>query len=117
MTPGCARLLRLRSGRAALLLGVGVVAAGIAAPAPVALTAARAAIALAALGAAAALVRRRPAPSVVPDLAVLARAPLGKETGIALVETGGRRLLVGFGPGGVAVLDPAAGRGREEDRP
>jgi flagellar biogenesis protein FliO len=66
--------------------------------------AARAGLAAAAIGALAALVRRRGRPSVAPQLSVVARAPLGGDAGLALVEAGGRRLLVGHGRGGVSLV-------------
>lgn len=65
----------------------------------------RAVAALLALAALVLLVRRRsrggPAPAPV---AVLARAPLGPGLGVALLETGGRRLLVGWGKDGVRLV-------------
>ncbi|ABS24959.1 flagellar biosynthetic protein FliO [Anaeromyxobacter sp. Fw109-5] len=74
--------------------------------------AARGALVAAALGAAAVLARRRAAPpgAAAPALAVVSRASLAKDTGVALVELGGRRLLVGFGAAGVQLLSdvPAA---------
>lgn len=73
----------------------------------------RAAVAVAGLGALALLVRRaarrEPAPA---PLAILARAPVTREAGLALVEADGRRLLVGYGQGGVGLLaDLSPGRG------
>ena len=47
--------------------------------------------------------RRAGAPSADP-VAVLARAPLGPGLGVALLETGGRRLLVGWGKDGVRLV-------------
>lgn len=50
---------------------------------------------------------RRGSPAVTgraPELAVLERRPLAKEAGVALVEASGRRLVVGFGAGGVVLL-------------
>ena len=67
--------------------------------------AARAALAVAALAAVAALVRRAPGRSApLGPLAVLARASLGRDAGLALVDAGGRRLLVGHGEGGVRLV-------------
>jgi hypothetical protein len=67
--------------------------------------AARAALAALAVAAVVLLVRRRrrPAPAAVP-IAVLARAPLGPGLGVALLDTGGRRLLVGWGKDGVRLV-------------
>lgn len=67
--------------------------------------AARAALVLAALFAVVFLVRRRvSAVSVPAPVAVLARAPLGPGIGVALVDVGGRRLLVGWGKDGVRLV-------------
>jgi flagellar protein FliO/FliZ len=67
--------------------------------------AARAALAVAALGAAALWVRRSPARLAAgAALAVVARAPLGRDAGLAIVEADGRRLLVGHGDGGVRLV-------------
>ncbi|BDG04362.1 flagellar biosynthetic protein FliO [Anaeromyxobacter oryzae] len=113
-----ARLARLPAGRGALV--VAGAAAGcllVSAPGSLASAAARAALVVAALGAAAALSRRRPRLALAPELAVVARAALGKETGVALVDVQGRRLVVGFGPDGVSVLDAPAPPVRAEDRP
>lgn len=74
--------------------------------------AARAALAVAGLGAGAALLRRRSAAAQAPaPLAVVARAPLGRDTGVALLEVDGARVLVGFGPEGVRRLDVRGGDG------
>lgn len=71
----------------------------------IAAVAARAALALAALGAGAVLLRRRArAPAPPAPLTVLARAPLGPGLGVALLEAGGRRLLVGWGKDGVRLV-------------
>jgi flagellar biogenesis protein FliO len=67
--------------------------------------AARAALAVLALAAAVLLVRRRArrdAPSS--PVAVVARASLGPGAGVALVEAGGRRLLLGVGKDGVRLV-------------
>jgi hypothetical protein len=74
--------------------------------------AARALLVLAALAAAVLLVRRRPRPAAPGPVLVLTRAPLGPGLGVALVEAGGRRLLVGWGKDGVRLvrdLGPAEG--------
>jgi flagellar protein FliO/FliZ len=92
----------LAGGAGALLLGL--------APGGLGPAAARAALAVACLGAAVAIMRRRAGSASTADaplLRVLARAPLSRDTGVALVELEGRRLLVGFGAGGVRVLAPA----------
>jgi hypothetical protein len=66
--------------------------------------AARAALAVVALAAAVLLVRRRARGTSPAPVCILARAPLGPGPGIALVETGGRRLLVGWGKDGVRLV-------------
>jgi len=71
----------------------------------IAAIAARAALALVALAVIVFLVRRRAGGSDAPvPIAVLARAPLGPGLGVALVEAGGRRLLVGWGKEGVRLV-------------
>ncbi len=45
----------------------------------------------------------RPAAAARP-VALLDRQPLGAGAGVALVEAGGRRLLLGYGPSGVSLL-------------
>jgi flagellar biogenesis protein FliO len=70
----------------------------------------RAVALLGALALAAAAVRR--APEADRPVALLDRRPLGRESGVALVEASGRRLLLGYAPSGVAVLadlSPEAG--------
>ena len=57
---------------------------------------------LGALALAAGALRGRAAPER--PVALVDRQPLGGGTGIALVEAGGRRLLVGYGPSGVSLL-------------
>lgn len=103
------------SRRAAALAGAATLgaatlsfSAGALAPA-----AARAAVAVAALGALAVLVRRAPrAAALPPPLALVSRAALSREAGLALVEADGRRMLVGYGEHGVRLLaDLSAGRG------
>jgi flagellar protein FliO/FliZ len=67
--------------------------------------AARAALAVLALAALVLLVRRRGRAARPPEpVAVLARAPLGPGLGVALLEAGGRRLLVGWGKDGVRLV-------------
>jgi hypothetical protein len=60
--------------------------------------------AVALLGAAAVAIRRRPAPLVGGPLRVEARHALGRDSGVALLDVAGQRLLVGFGPAGVSLL-------------
>lgn len=67
-------------------------------------TAARAALAVVAIAAAAAALRAGPRAGGPPAIAVAARQPLGRDAGVAVVEAGGLRLLVGFGADGVRVL-------------
>jgi hypothetical protein len=66
--------------------------------------AARALLALAALAAGLLLSRRRTRAAAPDPVVVLSRAPLGPGLGIALVEAGGRRLLVGWGKDGVRLV-------------
>jgi hypothetical protein len=64
-----------------------------------------AALVVAALaGTAFALHHRRDRPPALPTLTLLERRPLGRDAGLALVAAGGRRLVVGWGTGGVTVL-------------
>ncbi len=66
---------------------------------------ARAALALLALAAIVLFVRRGArGPAAAAPVAVLARASLGPGLGLALVEAGGRRLLVGWGRDGVRLV-------------
>lgn len=66
--------------------------------------AARAALVALGLAAVALLVRRRARPARAEPVAVLARAALGPGLGVALLEAGGRRLLVGWGKEGVRLV-------------
>jgi flagellar protein FliO/FliZ len=70
----------------------------------IAAIAARAALALVALAVVVFLVRRRAGGAAPVPIAVLARASLGPGLGVALVEAGGRRLLVGWGKEGVRLV-------------
>ncbi len=71
----------------------------------IAAIAARAALALVALASVVFLVRRRAQAAAVPEpIAVLARTPLGPGLGVALVQAGGRHLLVGWGKEGVRLV-------------
>jgi flagellar protein FliO/FliZ len=101
------RLTRSRAARPVLLAAGAASVLLVAAPSEAGLApaAARAGLAVAALGTAAALARRAPSgATAAAPLAVIARASLGRETGVALLEVEGRSLLVGFGPGGVRLL-------------
>ena len=101
-----ARLAASPRGRVAIL-GATLLAAALLAVSPgeVAPAAARAALAAAAIAVATALVRRRGRrPAGAASLAVLAREPLAGGAGLALVEAGRRRLLVGFGRDGVRLV-------------
>lgn len=65
----------------------------------------RAVAVVALIGAAAVAFRHRRAATTAPQLvAVTERQFLGKETGVAVLAAEGRRLLVGYGPAGVALL-------------
>jgi hypothetical protein len=99
-----ARVVSTPRGRAAVLGGVLVAAALLAlAPGSLAPVAARGALAAAVIGAAACLVRRRATPAARP-ITILAREQLANGAGLALVEAGSRRLLVGFGRDGVRLV-------------
>ena len=109
--PRWSRLLGDPRGRAAAL-GIGAAAALLLALAPgdLAPIAARAAVVVGGLGALVALARtrsRRGPPAGA--LSVLEARPLGREAGLAIVEVGGRRMLVGFGSTGVQLLLPDLG--------
>jgi flagellar protein FliO/FliZ len=100
------RLAASPRGRAAVLAAA-LAAAGLLALSPGGLApmAARAVLAAAALAALAVLARRRSraAPAPAP-LAVVAKEPLAGGAGLAIVEAGSRRLLVGFGRDGVRLV-------------
>lgn len=65
----------------------------------------RALAVVATFGLGAALLRRRRAGGSAPELiSVVERHNLSRDAGVALVTAHGRHLLVGFGPGGVALL-------------
>jgi hypothetical protein len=67
--------------------------------------AARAALVALCLAGLVLLVRRRGRPpAAAAPVVVVARAPLGPGLGLAVVETGGRRLLVGWGRDGVRLV-------------
>lgn len=110
-----ARLLAdLRTPRRAAVVA-GVAALGVAAlsltAGALAPAAARAAIAVFGIAALAVLARRAPATAAAPltPLAVVARTSLSRDAGLAIVETGGRRLLVGHGEGGVRLVADLSG--------
>lgn len=116
MIAGAARLVRSPRARVALAAAAVPAAALLAlSPGGLSTAAARAGLAAAGVGAVAALLRRRRPASELPPLAVTARAPLSPDAGLAVVETGGRRLLVGWGRGGVALV--AELDGSREARP
>lgn len=93
----------LSAGRRRLPLAAAALLAAALLPGESATAAAlRAAALLGALGLAAAAVRR--APAAERPLTLLDRRPLGRESGVALLQAQGRRLLVGYAPSGVAVL-------------
>lgn len=79
-------------------------------------SAAARALAVAALLAAGVLVvrRRQRPPVALPRLTVVERAPLAKDVGLALVRAEGRRLLVGFGPGGTTLVADVTSPTEEE---
>jgi len=65
----------------------------------------RALAVVAILGLAAAALRRRRAATIAPlAVYVTERHVLGRETGVAVLAAEGRRLIVGYGSGGVALL-------------
>jgi flagellar protein FliO/FliZ len=111
--------LHLHTGaRARLALAGGVLLSlGLAlAPGAWASSSLRAAAAAFAVAAAALLARsagRRSAPGA--RLSVLARQALSREVGVALLELDGRVVLVGFGAGGVQLLEPPAAPSAPED--
>jgi len=97
------------------LLATAAAAAALAAlgPGDLGPPAARGLLAVAGLAALAALARRRPrAREQAPRLAVVERALLGRDGGVALLEADGRRLVVGFGPGGAQLLADLGGGSR-----
>jgi flagellar protein FliO/FliZ len=97
-----------RARAVALLVAAGGAALIALAPGDLGPAAARAGLVVAGLAGAAALARARRRTTTPPALAILSRAPLAREVGIALIEVEGHRMLVGYGTGGVQVLAPAA---------
>lgn len=76
--------------------------------------AARAALVVGALAVLVLLARRRARTPAAPcPIAVLARAPLGAGVGVAIIETEGRRLLVGWGRDGVRLVRDLGPHGSE----
>jgi hypothetical protein len=103
------RLSLLRTaGRARLALGA---AAGLAlalafAPGELAPVSLRAAAAACAIGAAALWARSGLAqPAAASRLALVSRQALSREAGVVLLEVDGRPVLIGFGAGGVQLLE------------
>jgi flagellar protein FliO/FliZ len=83
-------------------LGVAALSLSTGALAP---AAARAAVAVCALAALAVLVRGTPRATAGPArLVLVSRAALSRDAGLAFVEADGRRLLVGYGEGGVRLV-------------
>jgi flagellar protein FliO/FliZ len=112
-----ARAARLPRSTAALLALAAIAVALPFAGGDLAPAAARAALCAAAIGAALVALRRRPDASArvadAPRVTVVARATLGREASVALLEVEGRRVLVGFGAGAVSLLSelpPEGGR-------
>lgn len=98
-------LAATRQGRTAALVGAPLAAALLAlAPGELAPAAARAAVAALVLALAALLVRRRGRLAPAAPVVVVAREPLAGGAGLAVVEAGGRRLLLGFGRDGVRLV-------------
>jgi len=97
---------RRLSARAVALIAAGAGLAVLAvAGGDAAAAALRALAVVAVLGLAAAALRWRRTRNVAPAVvSVVERHPLGRETGVAVLVAEGRRLLVGFGPGGVSLL-------------
>jgi flagellar protein FliO/FliZ len=104
-----------RARAVALLIAAGGAALIALAPGDLGPAAARAGLVVAGLAGAAALARARRRTATPPALAILSRAPLARDAGIALIEVEGRRILLGYGAGGVNVLAPAGAP--EGDRP
>ncbi len=101
------RLESLR-GPALLAAGGGILTL-VAAGSDLANGALRAVAVVALIGAAgAALHHRRTAAAVPPLVGVMERQILGKDTGVAVLEADGRRLLVGYSPAGVTPLTELA---------
>jgi hypothetical protein len=108
------RLARSRRGRAALAVAAVPVAALLAlSPGGLSPTAARAGLVAAAVGATAALVRRRGRGAISPQLSVVVREPIAGDAGLAVIEAGGRRLLVGYARGGVSLVAELGGTAPE----
>lgn len=109
MIAAAARLARSPRARPALAVGGGAALLLLsAAPGGLAPAAARAGLVAAIIAAAAALARRRAPERAAAPLRLVARQPLAREAGVALLEVEGRRILVGYGPQGVRPLDGAA---------
>jgi flagellar protein FliO/FliZ len=115
VTAALAALAASPRARLAALALAAALAAGLAlAPGETGPAAARGLLAAAGLAALLVVARRRPASVPAPArLAVVERAALGRDAGVALVEVDGRRVLVGFGAGGVRRLAELPARGAE----
>ncbi len=97
------RLVSLR-GITLLAAGGGLLALAVAGS-DLANSALRAAAVVALAGAACLALRRRRDDATPPLVTVAERLALGRETGVAVLTVPeGRRILVGYGPGGVALL-------------
>ena len=112
-----ARAARLPRSTSALLALAAVAVALPLAGGELGPAAARAALCAAAIGAALVALRRRPDASArvasAPRVTVVARAALGRDASVALLDVEGRRVLVGFGAGAVSLLSelpPEGGR-------
>ena len=102
-------LLRAALTRTRLLLGASAALALVAAAAGGDLGggAVRALAVVAFLGVGVVALRRgRALPQRTATLEVQERQPIGRDSGVALVQVGSRRYLVGYGPAGVALLAP-----------
>ena len=105
MIAAAGRLARSPRGRAAIAVAAVPAAALLAlSPGGLSAAAARGGLVAAAVAAIAAVARRRARPAAARIASVTAREPLAGDAGIAVVEAGGRRLLIGYARGGVSLL-------------
>jgi flagellar protein FliO/FliZ len=111
--PNLASRLAATPPRTRALLVAGAVAAALllaAADDPLLAGAGRAALFLAALGGAALLLRRRvPSEPTLAAIDLVERRSLSRDAAVALLQIGGRALLVGYGPDGVRLLADLGG--------